>query len=279
MMMKSGLIACVAMGVAAAGGMGQSVAEQELERSQDRGIEARLEGARTGAPLVHQGGLDGLPTAVERAVAKSDARTGVEEGQRGGVSWSRVAHRVGGALIGGWVGYVGAQVIQSDWAKAENGDFRGQRSLWALVGAAAGIVGSHAIGETVAPVMVPDRLDRFAREQREITTEELREAGNQSAYDVVQRLRPRWLVTRGTNSLSETPRGWGAGRQVVIVPGNDKIKVYLDDVRLGGVAEMRKIASDGLTSIRFLNPRDATLRYGTGHTHGAILLSAGVPAP
>jgi hypothetical protein len=279
MMMKSGLIACVAIGVAAAGGMGQSVAEQELERSQDRGIEARLEGARTGAPLVHQEGLGALPSSAGGEVGEAAAGASAEGSHRSGMSWARLAHRVGGALVGSWLGYVGAQVVQSDWGKEENGDFRSQRSMWAVVGALAGVVGSHVVGRTEAPVMVPDRLDHFAREQREITTEELREAGNQTAYDVVQRLRPRWLVTRGTHSLSEAPRGWGAGRQVVIIPGNDKIKVYLDAVRLGGVAEMRKVASDGLTSIRFLNPRDATLRYGTGHTHGAILLSAVVAAP
>jgi hypothetical protein len=261
---SSGLMACVVVALAATGGAGQSALELDLERGQEwvqeRGSERGLEAV-----------------TAEAATLSARAESRGEDGS--GVSWSTVAHRVGGALVGGWVGYVGAQVVQSDWAKESNGSFRGQRSVWAVAGALAGVVGSHVVGKTVAPVMVPDRLDHYAREQREITTEELREAGNASAYEVVQRLRPRWLVTRGTNSLSETPRGWGAGRQVVIVPGNDKIKVYLDDVRLGGVAEMRKIASDGLTSIRFLNPRDATYRYGTGHTHGAILLSAVVPAP
>jgi hypothetical protein len=261
---SSGLLACAVVALAATGGAGQSALELDLERGQDwlqeRGPERGLEA-----------------DAAEAASLPARAESKAENGSR--VMWSTLAHRVGGALVGGWVGYVGAQVVQSDWDKDANGSLRGQRSLWAAAGALAGIVGSHAIGRTVAPVMVPDRLEHFGREQRAITTEELREAGNESAFDVVQRLRPRWLVTRGTNSLSETPRGWGVGRQVVIVPGNEKIKVYLDDVRLGGIAEMRKIASDGLTSIRFLNPRDATYRYGTGHTHGAIVLSAVVPAP
>jgi hypothetical protein len=268
---RSGLVACVAIGVAAAGLAGQSAAELKLERDQDRMVEPGVEGAPMGAPSLH-------PAA---AVAAEGAATAVEEAAEAGrsVSWSKVAHRVGGALIGGWLGYVGAQVVRSDWAKESNGSFRSQRSIWAAVGAVVGVAGSHAIGQTVAPILVPDRVGKFPREQREITTAELREAGNMSAFEVVQRLRPRWLVPRGTQSVSETPRGWGVGRRVVIVPGNEQIIVYLDDVRLGGVAAMRDVASDALTAIRFLNAREATYRYGMGHSHGAIVLSAAVPAP
>lgn len=253
---SSGLMACVLVTLAGTDVAGQARTELELERGQDRVMASAS-----------------MPAAPVSASAKTGSSRALS------VSWSTVAHRLGGALVGSWVGYVGAQVVQSDWAKESNGGFRGQRSMWVVAGALAGVVGSHVVGKTAVPVMVPERLDHFSREQREISTEELREAGNQSAYDVVQRVRPRWLMTRGTHSLSEAPRGWGVGRQVVVIPGNDKIKVYLDGVRLGGVDAMRRVASDGLTSIQFLTARDATQRYGTGHTHGAILLSAVVPAP
>jgi hypothetical protein len=188
---------------------------------------------------------------------------GTGAGERGGssVSWSDLAHTIGGALVGGWLGYVGSQVARSDWEKETNGAFRSHRSLWAAAGALLGIAGSQAIGTTEAPVFLPEPLESFARERRAISEEEIRESRAADAYALVSRLRPEWLATRGAQSFLESA-----------------LVVYLDDVRLGGIQQMRQVPTESLTGARFLDARAATQRYGMGHPHGAIVLSSTVPA-
>jgi hypothetical protein len=210
-----------------------------------------------------------VPAVVARA---TEARSGMR------FSWSDVAHTVGGALVGGWLGYVGSQVVHSDWDKEANGAFRSQRSLWSAAGALLGIAGSQALGGT-APAAVVTERPTIDGARRVITEQEIRESSAGNAYDLVAVLRPEWLVTRGTHSVSETARGEGAGRQLRARPGAPKLIVYLEDVRLGDVDRMRSVVAESLTRVRFLDSREATLRYGMGHTHGAILLSTGVPAP
>ena len=191
-------------------------------------------------------------------------------------SWSGLAHTVGAALVGGWVGYVGSQVVKDDWEKETNGTFRNHRSLLAAAGALAGVVGMRLIGDTESP------LQGLKPERRQpshdiLTEEEIRESNTANAYELVSTLRNQWLVVRGLHSHTEAAQGHGEGFQLTIQPGADKIIVYLDDVRLGGVAAMKNVSSELLTAARFLDAREATYRFGSGHTNGAIVLSSRVP--
>ena len=95
----------------------------------------------------------------------------------------------------------------------------------------------------------------------EISTEEIREASQLNAYDLVRALRPYWLQKRGQNSL--------------LLQGD--IVVYLNDVRLGGPAELRQISTDEIGAIRRLSASEATRRWGMDHTYGAIVVSYGAP--
>lgn len=102
-----------------------------------------------------------------------------------------------------------------------------------------------------------------------ITSEELRSVeGVSTAYDAIQRLRPRFLRGRtgtfGTRAAADPlsrSSSAGDGSQVV---------VYLDGVRLGGVSELRRINADAVQEIRYLNGRDATTKYGTNVGAGVI---------
>jgi len=47
----------------------------------------------------------------------------------------------------------------------------------------------------------------------------------------------------------------------------------MDDVRLGDVGSMVNIPTNRVKEIRFINARDATTRYGTGHSSGVILVT------
>lgn len=84
----------------------------------------------------------------------------------------------------------------------------------------------------------------------------------QTALEAVQNLRPAMLI----------PRGVGADAAGVSAT-SIAIVVYMDDVRLGEVQSMVNIPASRVKEIRFLNARDATTRYGTGHSSGVILVT------
>ncbi len=79
-----------------------------------------------------------------------------------------------------------------------------------------------------------------------------------TAYDVVNRLRPQWLRSRGSSSFLDS-------RPSLPV-------VYLDGVRHGQIQRLRDIEANALEEIRYLGASAATNRFGTGHPGGAILV-------
>ncbi len=83
--------------------------------------------------------------------------------------------------------------------------------------------------------------------------------GGSSAYDLIQRLRPEYLRSRGTSSLSNiTP--------VTAV-------VYIDEVRYGQLESLRTLSADQIREVHYINASDATTRFGTDHVGGAILIT------
>lgn len=99
-----------------------------------------------------------------------------------------------------------------------------------------------------------------ARDSRLISGGEIQEAsgGVANAYDLVQRLRPRWLQSRGERSTVLATR----------------IAVYRDGQRLGGPDELRLILVADLEEIRYMDSAQAGRLPGTGsdHVEGAILV-------
>jgi hypothetical protein len=67
------------------------------------------------------------------------------------------------------------------------------------------------------------------------------------------------LVARGTSASSTSST----------IP----IVFYLDGVRLNDRTGLMSIPADRIKEIRFINSRDATTRWGTGHGSGAILVT------
>ena len=88
-----------------------------------------------------------------------------------------------------------------------------------------------------------------------ITREQLAELGQFSALQVVRRLRPQWLRTRGAANFD--------GAQLTPV-------VFVDFSPRGGIRELEHISSDDVERINFMSARDATTRYGTGYPGGII---------
>ena len=71
-------------------------------------------------------------------------------------------------------------------------------------------------------------------------------------YQAIQRLRPRWLTSRGTSEP----------------------EVYIDGARrTGGLDQLRSMRSADVQQMEFMSATDASTRFGTGHTGGAILIT------
>lgn len=90
-----------------------------------------------------------------------------------------------------------------------------------------------------------------------ITQEEIKRVEQvSSAYAVVQRLRPNWLRKRGPSSISN--------------PGT--IYVYVEGNRYGSPESLRQIDPINVREMEFLTDDRATMRFGTGHDNGVILV-------
>ncbi len=89
-----------------------------------------------------------------------------------------------------------------------------------------------------------------------LTRNEIARAGTSNAYDLIQKLRPLWLRKRGEGSFFQ----------------QSDIVIYLDGTRMGGPDSLKEINSTDIDSLRFLDARQATVRFGSGHVHGAILV-------
>lgn len=83
-----------------------------------------------------------------------------------------------------------------------------------------------------------------------ITAEELANYTSLTCFEVVQRLRPRWLQRRGSE---QNP------------------VVYQDGNRVGTAEDvLHGMSVTAIESMKYLNASDATTRYGTGHGGGVI---------
>lgn len=84
------------------------------------------------------------------------------------------------------------------------------------------------------------------------------------SYTVVRRFRPWWLTGRRAGSY-----GIDVGNV-----GEPYVKVYVDGILSSqGTRHLNAIAAQDVLEIRYLSPIDATLRFGTGHSAGAILVT------
>ncbi len=102
------------------------------------------------------------------------------------------------------------------------------------------------------------------RKNNLITQEEIAKSGASNAYDLIKTLRPEWLRARGISTGMPDPSGGG-----VSDPGAG-IQVYVDGVRVGGLDQLENFGAERIQELRYLSANDATQKYGTGHTQGAI---------
>lgn len=90
-----------------------------------------------------------------------------------------------------------------------------------------------------------------------LTEEEMADWATQDLYSVVQRLRPRWLQARAPAT----------------VQGRQSITIFLDGIRQNGDPDiLRNLRTSEIQEVRYMNARDATTRFGTDMTGGALLV-------
>jgi hypothetical protein len=86
-----------------------------------------------------------------------------------------------------------------------------------------------------------------------MTAAEISESRATTAYEAIERLRPRFLLTN-VDLGPTVPR-----------------QVYLNGVALGGFNELRTIPASSVREIRFVRAIDSA-PFGTAHSEGAILV-------
>lgn len=130
---------------------------------------------------------------------------------------------------------------------------RPQVSLYLIAAAIALMMGAcaPAAGTTESGVRSRSSSDV-------ITAEEVQATNRNTVYEVVQRLHPEWLRSRGSATMD--PEGTG-------------IVVLLNGSRMGGIPALRQIPASGVSSIEYVDGPTATQRWGTGFGHGAIVVS------
>lgn len=104
-----------------------------------------------------------------------------------------------------------------------------------------------------------------------ITEAEVSGSTASNAYDLVQNLRPRWLNTRGQQSLGTVSRATPSGP--VAEMARTSIVIYVDGSRMGELEQLRSISTRDIAQIRRLSAGEATQRFGGDHPHGAILVT------
>lgn len=114
------------------------------------------------------------------------------------------------------------------------------------------------------------------KDRNRITEEEVRGSSAQTVYDLVRNQRPQWLRTRGNKTMS-TERAAGADGGEYAQLTTPEIIVYLDGIRFGKDADLRTLPVSDIATLQFLDASSATQRFGTGHPHGAILLTRRQP--
>lgn len=103
---------------------------------------------------------------------------------------------------------------------------------------------------------VAGRSGGGAQSRNLLTADEMRASGFTDAYRAVEALRPQWLRLRGATTVT----------------GRESVKVYIDDLLLGGPEQLQQIPTASISHIRYLDGTEASQRWGLNHGQGAIVV-------
>jgi hypothetical protein len=88
-----------------------------------------------------------------------------------------------------------------------------------------------------------------------LTESDLQGAFDRSLFDTIQRLRPMFFRSRQVASPSTNP---------------EPVHVFVDGAKAEGLETLKLIPPRAVKEVRFYEPQDANVRFGTGH-HGGLI--------
>lgn len=100
------------------------------------------------------------------------------------------------------------------------------------------------------------KYERLSAHPDVITEDDIARVHARTAYDAVVRIHANFLTRRGTTSVLGT--------------SNAEPNVYLDDVFIGAVAQLKNIQASDVASIRVYRAWEAATRFGAGNMGGVI---------
>ncbi len=135
---------------------------------------------------------------------------------------------------------------------------------------ALGLVASACAsgGSSSAPAAAPTSSTPRRGSANLITESEITAAGLETLYDVIERLRPNMLRTRGQMGRITGAAGGESGASM------STIRVYLNGAPIGDTSALRNIQAGSVRQVQLLSSSDATTRFGTGHDAGALLITS-----
>ncbi|UCG87599.1 MAG: TonB-dependent receptor plug domain-containing protein [Gemmatimonadota bacterium] len=118
---------------------------------------------------------------------------------------------------------------------------------------ATAFLAALAIGLT-ASCAATTQQGSSGRSRNVLTAEDLQGQSERNLYDLLARMRPNWIRPQGA----------------VLATGTTPVLVYVNNVRMGGVAVLADIRLDEVEQVRFVDAIDATTRYGMNTDGGVI---------
>jgi hypothetical protein len=202
-----------------------------------------------------------------------------QEAQEGPSTISRIASALGSAVLGAGLGFFASQLVEGDWDET-GGPQSINRTAWAVVGGTVGFTFGVRFPLLSRGQGLPGS-GGLPRGRAHLAAPALEGIGLNNAYDAVASLRPEWLVIRGARSLvagTDPVRVEGTGTGVTITGSTPliseagTIQVYVNGVNVGGIASLSTINVFNVRDMYFFDAAAATMRWGEGNPHGAILV-------
>ena len=170
-----------------------------------------------------------------------------------------------GAAVGGWLGYFGAQVANSDWARISDDRKTSLRQSYTAVGVGAGAVAGYFlrpkahVSRSPGPYNIPARTGRLL-----LATKELRRSIATNALEAIELGRPEWIKQQREDEAKH------GGTPANAPVESTSLVVYVGDEKVGSIETLRDIAIPEISELRFYDSRDARRRWGGEHKYGAI---------
>ena len=102
----------------------------------------------------------------------------------------------------------------------------------------------------------PSTVPGPTRNSNVITREDIAKVNVLNAYEAISRLRPPFLNSHGSTTLSPNDAGYP--------------NVYLNHQRYGDLQSLRNIDVSSISEIHYYNGPQASTRFGLGNVSGAI---------